>query len=277
MDNLPDMLLNKSWNDAYADAAQEDNAAAFVAQEGIRAAAEGKDLRLALDTAYSTAAAELRAHLNYLSMIVTLSPLLGLLGTIAGMISSFQIFNLQAGQPMAITGGIGEALIATAAGLCVAIFALVVHTVLRKRWMIFDRYRKSGRHHLFGGQKERHLMRGKRNFHLLSQPEVIIIPMIDIMLFLLVFFMVSTIYMVHLNTLPVNLPAAQAAQSETKPTVVSVTVNKAGHVFYDMDAKPTAGISERVKKTLAESRRPYLLSAGTGIRIMRILQVCLIR
>lgn len=105
VDNLPDMLLNKSWNDAYADAAQEDNAAAFVAQEGIRAAAEGKDLRLALDTAYSTAAAELRAHLNYLSMIVTLSPLLGLLGTIAGMISSFQIFNLQAGQPMAITGG----------------------------------------------------------------------------------------------------------------------------------------------------------------------------
>ena len=96
-------------------------------------AAEGKDLRLALDTAYSTAAAELRAHLNYLSMIVTLSPLLGLLGTIAGMISSFQIFNLQAGQPMAITGGIGEALIATAAGLCVAIFALVVHTVFAQK------------------------------------------------------------------------------------------------------------------------------------------------
>ena len=96
-------------------------------------AAEGKDLRLALDTAYSTAAAELRAHLNYLSMIVTLSPLLGLLGTIAGMINSFQIFNLQAGQPMAITGGIGEALIATAAGLCVAIFALVVHTVFAQK------------------------------------------------------------------------------------------------------------------------------------------------
>ena len=132
VDNLPNMLLNKSWNEAYADAAQEDNAAAFVAQEGIRAAAEGKDLRLALDTAYSTAAAELRAHLNYLSMIVTLSPLLGLLGTIAGMISSFQIFNLQAGQPMAITGGIG-ALIATAAGLCVAIFALVVHTVFAQK------------------------------------------------------------------------------------------------------------------------------------------------
>lgn len=130
---LPDILLNKHWKDAYTDVALEDNAAAFVAREGIRAAVEGKDLRLALDTAYSTAAAELRAHLNYLSMIVTLSPLLGLLGTIAGMISSFQIFNLQAGQPMAITGGIGEALIATAAGLCVAIFALIVHTVFAQK------------------------------------------------------------------------------------------------------------------------------------------------
>ena len=127
VDNLPNMLLNKSWNDAYADAAQEDNAAAVVAQEGIRAAAEGKDLRLALDTAYSTAAAELRAHLNYLSKNVPLSTRLGLIGTFAGM------FNLQAGQPMAITGGSGEALIATAAGLCVAIFALIVHTVFAQK------------------------------------------------------------------------------------------------------------------------------------------------
>lgn len=49
------------------------------------------------------------------------------------MISSFQIFNLQDGAPLAITGGIGEALIATATGLCVAIFALVVHTYFAQR------------------------------------------------------------------------------------------------------------------------------------------------
>lgn len=97
VDNLPNMLLNKSWNEAYADAAQEDNAAAFVAQEGIRAAAEGKDLRLALDTAYSTAAAELRAHLNYLSMIVTLSPLLGLFGNDCGYDQFFPDFQFTGG------------------------------------------------------------------------------------------------------------------------------------------------------------------------------------
>lgn len=66
-------------------------------------------------------------------MIVTLSPLLGLLGTIAGMISSFQIFNLQGGPADGYHRGIGEALIATAAGLCVAIFALVVHTVFAQK------------------------------------------------------------------------------------------------------------------------------------------------
>lgn len=77
--------------------------------------------------------AGLRSKLNYLNIIVTLSPLLGLLGTIVGMISTFSIFNLEAGEPMAITGGIGEALIATASGLCVAILALLVHSYFAHR------------------------------------------------------------------------------------------------------------------------------------------------
>jgi biopolymer transport protein ExbB len=77
--------------------------------------------------------AELKSKLDYLGIIVTLSPLLGLLGTIVGMIGAFSIFNLQAGAPMAITGGIGEALIATATGLCVAILSLCVHTYFNHR------------------------------------------------------------------------------------------------------------------------------------------------
>ena len=95
-------------------------------------------------------------------------------------------------------------------------------------------------------------MARKRDFHQLKQPEVIIIPMIDIMLFLLVFFMVSTMYMVQLNTLPVSLPAASSPQQETKPTVVSVTVNRKGNIFYDMETKPSIEISDKAKATLAE-------------------------
>ncbi len=105
----------------------------YLAERGVHAAKDGDDVSFAVDDAYGQAAMRLRAGLNYLSMIVTLAPLLGLLGTISGMIESFSIFNLQAGQPLAITGGIGEALVATAAGLCVAIFALLMHTYFAQR------------------------------------------------------------------------------------------------------------------------------------------------
>lgn len=75
----------------------------------------------------------LRDKLDYLGIIVTMSPLLGLLGTIVGMIGAFSIFNVEAGAPMAITGGIGEALIATATGLCVAILSLCAHSYFAHR------------------------------------------------------------------------------------------------------------------------------------------------
>lgn len=81
-------------------------------------------------------------NLVYLKMIVTAAPLLGLLGTILGMIHSFNVFDLRAGQPFAITSGIGEALIATAFGLIVAIltlflYGLLMHkiSILRKQLM----------------------------------------------------------------------------------------------------------------------------------------------
>ena len=71
-------------------------------------------------------------NLAFLSIIITLAPLLGLLGTILGIISSFKVFDLQNGaNQFAITSGVGEALIATAFGLIVAMFALVLYGVLK--------------------------------------------------------------------------------------------------------------------------------------------------
>lgn len=77
--------------------------------------------------------AKLRKRIPYLSIIVTMAPLLGLLGTVVGMINSFNVFSAQTGQPHAITGGVGEALIATASGLCVAIIALIAHSYFSQR------------------------------------------------------------------------------------------------------------------------------------------------
>lgn len=99
-----------------------------IALEGLHAYQRGSQLENSLESAAQLSTSRLRQSLNYLSAIVTLSPLLGLLGTVIGMISSFSVFNVQAGHAMAITGGVGEALVATATGLCVAVMALISHT-----------------------------------------------------------------------------------------------------------------------------------------------------
>jgi len=85
----------------------------------------------------AAAQAELRrvkAYLPILDTIITLAPLLGLLGTITGMISAFGIVSEAGlGQPTAITGGVAEALIATATGLFIAIMTLVPYNYFRSQ------------------------------------------------------------------------------------------------------------------------------------------------
>lgn len=77
---------------------------------------------------------ELERYLNTLGTIAGISPLLGLLGTVTGIIRAFNAINAGgAGDPRALSGGIGEALVATAAGLCVAIPALIAYRYLRSR------------------------------------------------------------------------------------------------------------------------------------------------
>ena len=68
----------------------------------------------------------MKRGLAALDTIITLAPLLGLLGTIIGMIDSFGIMAGHGmGQPHAVTGGVAEALICTATGIFVAVIALV--------------------------------------------------------------------------------------------------------------------------------------------------------
>lgn len=76
----------------------------------------------------------LRRGLPVLDTIITLSPLLGLLGTIIGMINSFQVMAAAGmGQPHTVTGGVAEALIATATGITVAVITLIPYNYFLAR------------------------------------------------------------------------------------------------------------------------------------------------
>jgi biopolymer transport protein ExbB len=78
--------------------------------------------------------AHMRRYLPALDTVITLSPLLGLLGTVTGMISSFGVMASGGiNQPHAITGGVAEALIATATGLGIAIATLVPYNYFLTR------------------------------------------------------------------------------------------------------------------------------------------------
>jgi biopolymer transport protein ExbB len=75
---------------------------------------------------------ELERYLNSLGTIAAITPLLGLLGTVIGMVKVFTaITTAGVGNPGVLAGGISEALITTAAGLCVAIPSLIAYRYLR--------------------------------------------------------------------------------------------------------------------------------------------------
>jgi biopolymer transport protein ExbB len=76
----------------------------------------------------------LERFLNTLGTIALISPLLGLLGTVFGLIEMFfAVMVSGVGDPLKMAGGIGQALVCTAAGLCVAIPAYFFHRYFRGR------------------------------------------------------------------------------------------------------------------------------------------------
>ena len=88
----------------------------------------------ALEIAGGELLANLRRRLPLLDTLITLTPMLGILGTVTGIISSFHLLDLAGGtDPSAISSGIAEALITTATGLSIAIVVLLPFNAFKTR------------------------------------------------------------------------------------------------------------------------------------------------
>jgi len=75
----------------------------------------------------------LEKYVGLLSTIAQMSTLLGLLGTVSGMIKTFKAISLAGQNPTLLAGGIAEALIATFSGLCVAVPVMAFHRILKDK------------------------------------------------------------------------------------------------------------------------------------------------
>lgn len=104
-----------------------------VLANGLRSRPDVSSVKESFEEYASVRANAMKRNLNYLDTIVTMAPLLGLLGTVIGMISSFRVLDVAGDNPALITGGVGEALVATATGLCVAVLSLIVHSYYSNR------------------------------------------------------------------------------------------------------------------------------------------------
>lgn len=118
-----------------SDTPKDDNALGRV----MRVYTENPDvdvetLELKMDEAILRETGSLEAGLSFLKMLYVIAPLLGLLGTVVGMIATFQAITLfGTGDPKMMAGGISQALVTTVLGLCVAIPLTFIHSILQSR------------------------------------------------------------------------------------------------------------------------------------------------
>lgn len=100
-----------------------------------------------------------------------------------------------------------------------------------------------------------------RDLRIDSKPQLMIIPMIDIIFFLLVFFMMSTLYMVEQRTIPVNLPQAAAAQSDMTRSI-NITVLPDGRVMFEQEEIPLNLLERRVSLELQKQPESVFVLRG---------------
>ena len=100
---------------------------------GALAQTDADQIERVREAALASVAHDLETYLTALGIIALISPLLGILGTVVGMIDVFTSVVSASGETAALAGGISTALITTAAGLSIAIPTLIAHRLLLRK------------------------------------------------------------------------------------------------------------------------------------------------
>jgi len=130
---VDELLKQERWGDVVAVARKHDSAAARVVLTALDVRGRSRsDIKERLEEVGRRESAELERYSAVLGTVASIAPLLGLLGTVWGMILTFEVIQSQGmGVVANLAGGISQALISTMAGLSVGIPALVAH-----RWVL---------------------------------------------------------------------------------------------------------------------------------------------
>lgn len=134
VENLIQKLEGRDIKAAQSMCKKQSNLVAAVALAGMDRKAKGKVvMREAMENAARKEIGKLWQNIAYLGDIAAIAPLLGLLGTVIGMIQAFSVISSAGAslKPIMLVGGISKALITTAAGLVVAIPALSFYSYFR--------------------------------------------------------------------------------------------------------------------------------------------------
>ncbi len=104
-------------------------------------------------------------------------------------------------------------------------------------------------------------------------PKLMIIPMIDIIFFLLVFFMMSTLYMVEQNILPVSLPQATASQPD-QTALIPITLTAQGKLLIGREEISRENLPLRIKAELRQNpETSFLLRADRQIEYGQVIEL----
>ncbi len=129
------MLKNREWNKAVERCQKRKSSLSKVVEEGITHRSERVEvLESVMQEAIQGTLPRLERNMSALQILGMVAPLIGLLGTVTGMISTFQMITLYGtGDPKIMSGGISEALVTTEYGLIVAIPIILMHGYLNSR------------------------------------------------------------------------------------------------------------------------------------------------